>query len=58
MSFVFGAFLVTALVSTYGAYFVHGSPLPWWDVGIIVVFEALIFFGLGYFAFGASEVYG
>lgn len=41
------AFIVTALASLYYGYLLPGSPLPLYQVGIMVILEAIVFAGWG-----------
>ncbi|MDG6998474.1 MAG: hypothetical protein JRN15_05090 [Nitrososphaerota archaeon] len=41
------AFIVTAFASAYFGYLMPGSPLPLYQVAIIVLLEAIVFVGWG-----------
>lgn len=55
MLFVLAAFIITALITVYSTSFMGETPLPWWEVAITVVAEALIFLSVGYFGFDFSN---
>ena len=52
VAFVLGAFIVTAVLTSYATSFL-GSPLPTWEVAIIVFVEGLLFLGWTFLAYSS-----